>query len=63
MSALAPIGYPFEETYPWMDEDYIKPVLTNEEFNSDMYDTFLNSLFEEAYTTVNKDTNNGHESI
>lgn len=63
MSALAPIGYPFTEPYSWMDEDYIKPILTNEEFNNDTYDIFLSSLFEEAYTKVNKDTKNGNKSI
>jgi len=60
MAALAVIGYPFKEPYQWMDENYIKPVLTQEEFDSDVYDNFINSLFEEAYTKVNKETKNGN---
>jgi hypothetical protein len=59
MSALAVVGYPFTEPCAWMDEEYIKPVLTREEFDSDIYDNFLKNLFEEAYTKVNKETENG----
>jgi len=53
-AALCMIGYPFQNPPSWMDEEYLKPVMTDEEFHSDVYDDFVNSLFEEAYYKINK---------
>ena len=52
-AALAIIGYPFQNPYQWMDENYLKAVMTEEEFHTDTYDSFISSLFQEAYTAVN----------
>ncbi len=52
-AALAPIGYPFKDPYSWMDEEYVKPIMTDEEYSSGSYDDFIDSLFEEAYKKVN----------
>ena len=51
--ALCMIGYPFQNPPSWMDEEYLKPVMTDEEFHSDTYDDFVNLLFEEAYYKIN----------
>ena len=53
MAALAPIGYPFEPK-SWMDAEYVKPIMTLDEFDSDEYDPIFESLFKDAYNTVNK---------
>jgi len=51
--ALAPIGYPFEPE-EWMTEDYIKPLMDNDTFDSDEYDGLFESLYQKAMTKVNK---------
>ena len=48
---LAPIGYPFKPL-PWMDEQYLTPVMSDEEFHSDLYDP----LFASMMTVVQKKT-------
>jgi hypothetical protein len=55
MTALAPVGYPFTDPYKWMDSQYLEPIMTEEEFNSDVYDNLFKELFEEAYRKVNKE--------
>jgi hypothetical protein len=55
MTALAPVGYPFTDPYAWMDAQYLEPIMTEEEFNSDIYDDLFKNLFEEAYRKVNKE--------
>ena len=40
---LAPIGYPFKPR-PWMDEQYLTPVMSNEEFQSDLYDPLFAAM-------------------
>lgn len=62
-SALCMIGYPFKNPPEWMDEEYIKPIMTKEEFHSDIYDDFVNRLFEETYKKVNKGDHDGHKGI
>ena len=51
--ALCLIGYPFKDPPKWMDDNYQKPCMTSEEFNSNTYDTLLQALFELAYDRVN----------
>lgn len=41
---MAPIGYPFGSE-SWMDEEYLKPIMTSEQFDS----TEFNKLFEEMF--------------
>jgi hypothetical protein len=38
-----------------MDSQYLEPIMTEEEFNSDVYDNLFKELFEEAYRKVNKE--------
>lgn len=45
--SLAPIGYPFEPK-SFMDEEYLKPCMTNREFSSDLYDSVFDRLFEQV---------------
>ena len=52
-TALALIGYPFEKSLKWMDDDYRKPIMTREEFDSNVYDELLDALYELAYDKVN----------
>jgi len=52
-TALCLIGYPFEKPLKWMDDDYLKPIMTREEFDSDTYDELLNALHELAYDRIN----------
>lgn len=52
-TALALIGYPFEKPLKWMDDDYCKPIMTREEFDSNVYDALLDALYELAYDKVN----------
>ena len=46
---LAPIGYPFKPE-PWMDDEYLKPVMSDGEYNSGVYD----GLFEIMMDKVQK---------
>lgn len=48
---LAPIGYPFKPA-PWMDDEYLKPVMSNGEYDSGVYDW----LFEHMMKKVQKKT-------
>lgn len=38
------IGYPFENSPSWMDENYLKPVMTEDVFHSNLYDKLLSEL-------------------
>jgi hypothetical protein len=38
------IGYPFENPPSWMDEKYLEPIMTEDVFNSDLYDTLISEL-------------------
>jgi hypothetical protein len=51
--ALAPAGYPLIPQ-SWMDENYVKPVMTDEVFTSHLYDDLFLFLFRDAYEKVNK---------
>lgn len=42
---LAPVGYPFEPE-PWMDEQYLTPVMSDEEFHGDLYDPLFIIMME-----------------
>jgi hypothetical protein len=46
MMILAPIGYPVEPE-SFMDEEYLKPCMTNEEFHSNLYDSVFERLFQQ----------------
>ena len=52
-SSLSLIGYPFKNPLEWMDEEYCKPAMTREEFDSDTYDELINALYELAYDKIN----------
>ena len=52
-AALAPIGYPFKEAKSWMDEEYIKSIMTQEEFDNNIYEPHIKSLFMKAFHKVN----------
>jgi hypothetical protein len=54
MAALAPVGYPFEDRYDWMDNEYVKPIMSWETFHSNLYDSLFKKLHQEAYIRVNK---------
>jgi len=54
-SALALIGCPFSDPPEWMDEEYLKPIMSQDEFQSDTYDNLLHALHELAYRKVNDD--------
>jgi len=43
-SGLALIGYPFARE-EWMDDEYIKPVMSEEEYNANVYGPFVEKLF------------------
>jgi hypothetical protein len=45
---LAPIGYPLGDPPSFMDEEYLKPCMTGEEFSSDLYDSVFDRLFEQV---------------
>ena len=45
---LAPMGYPFDDPYSFMDEEYLKPCMTDEEFSSVLYDSVFDRLFEQV---------------
>ena len=44
---LAPIGYPFEPK-PWMDDEYLKPLMTDEVFLSGTYDSLFDIMMEKV---------------
>lgn len=46
-ATLAPIGYPFSPK-SWMDEEYLKPCMTNEEFDGTLYDSVFARLFQQV---------------
>lgn len=48
ITTLAPIGYPFEDPPSFMDEEYLKPCMTNEEFDGTLYDSVFERLFEQV---------------
>jgi hypothetical protein len=50
--ALAPVGYP-SQAEPWMDKEYTKSIMTEEEFASNTYDSHIKYLFKIAYDKVN----------
>tara|TARA_B110000285_G_scaffold178981_1_gene201441 strand:- start:240 stop:530 length:291 start_codon:yes stop_codon:yes gene_type:complete len=47
-TTLAPIGYPFVDPPSFMDEEYLKPCMTDEEFSSVLYDSVFDRLFEQV---------------
>ncbi len=51
--ALCMMGYATGGKPKWMDEEYSRPLMTNEEFQNDLYDAYVEELFEEAYAKVN----------
>ena len=46
-TTLAPIGYPFSP-YSFMDEEYLKPCMTDKEFGGILYDSVFERLFEQV---------------
>jgi hypothetical protein len=48
---LAPIGYPFEPL-EWMDEEYIKPIMTKDEYHSTIYDDLIEELYNKTWYSV-----------
>jgi hypothetical protein len=52
---LALIGYPFKSPPSWMDDDYLKPVMDNETFHSDVYDPIIHGLYSQMLEKLTKD--------
>ena len=43
---LALIGYPFADSPPeWMDQEYLKPIMDEATFFSDLYDPIIHGLY------------------
>jgi hypothetical protein len=51
--ALCVLDYPQENPPDWMDDVYKNPAMSEREYNSDLYDAFLEMLHEEAMLKVN----------
>jgi hypothetical protein len=52
---LALIGYPFQDPPSWMDDEYIKPVMDNETFHSDLYDPIIHGLYSQMLEKLTKE--------
>jgi hypothetical protein len=52
---LALIGYPFQDPPSWMDDEYIKPVMDNDTFHSDLYDPIIHGLYSQMLEKLTKE--------
>lgn len=50
--ALCVAGSPLEDPLAWMDEEYLKPVQTSAQVDSDGYDAYIEALHDEALARV-----------
>ena len=52
---LALIGYPFDDPPEWMDQDYLKSVIDEDTFHSNLYDSIIDNLHSQLIEKITQD--------